>query len=369
MLKNKVLHVTCLSSATKNIGILNQLNSEFLSVKQLKIDWSTVFWSNDRIQNKIFCRKIPFIASFGIFRRLFFSLWVFREAKKFKHVLVRYPICDPFFIFVLFFRKNIYTVHHSKEEDIIRLQYNNAVGVMLKKVEHIIGSLAIKRSKGLIALTSDILSYEKNRSNYPLSSRSLVSPNGIFMCNLPLKDLRRDDQVRLLFVSSVFYPWIGLNELLEDLIRFNIDDIQVHIDIVGVVDNRQRNLVQMASIKHKIILHGTLESKEVRELSFMCDLGLATFNWDKAGLSEACTLKVREYLSYGLPVYSGHIDSALPRNFKYYKMGRPLISEIVGYALKMKLIAKESVKNESKIYIDKSLLVRKVYSWLESKDG
>ena len=89
---------------------------------------------------------------------------------------------------------------------------------------------------------------------------------------------------------------------------------------------------------------------------------------DRIGLNEACTLKVRQYLNAGLPVYSGHIDSALPKDYVYYKVGKPDIRLILDFIDLNIGLNNIDVQSSAKEYIDKSIQLKNLYSWLE-KNG
>ncbi len=86
----------------------------------------------------------------------------------------------------------------------------------------------------------------------------------------------------------------------------------------------------------KIILHGKLSQNELAAVASSCDIGLASFGFSRIGMEEGCTLKVREYLAEGIPVYSGHRDAGLPVDFPYYKIGPANMDTIINHALKMR---------------------------------
>ena len=53
------------------------------------------------------------------------------------------------------------------------------------------------------------------------------------------------------------------------------------------------------------------------------------------GLTDGCTLKVREMLAMGLPIFSGHKDTALPDNFPYYFSEGGNIEDIIEFSKKV----------------------------------
>jgi hypothetical protein len=83
-------------------------------------------------------------------------------------------------------------------------------------------------------------------------------------------------------------------------------------------------------------------------------------------MTQACTLKVREYLALGLPVYLGH-DETIPKTFNFVKKGPANIDEIIEYAYSMKNAKRQDVIDTAKLFIDKKILVKNFYNWILSE--
>ncbi len=84
-------------------------------------------------------------------------------------------------------------------------------------------------------------------------------------------------------------------------------------------------------------------------------------------MKEACTLKVREYLNYGIPVYAGHRDAALPEEFPYYKNGDVNLSDMIHFAEKCRNFSKNEIARSAAKYISKDVLLNKFYNQLNSR--
>lgn len=80
---------------------------------------------------------------------------------------------------------------------------------------------------------------------------------------------------------------------------------------------------------------------------------------------EACTLKVREYLAFVLPVYPGHCD-VFPQNFPYFRMGDACVDSIIEYAKQCAEVDRESVSFLASKNIGKKSLLMMLYSELLS---
>ena len=77
-------------------------------------------------------------------------------------------------------------------------------------------------------------------------------------------------------------------------------------------------------------------------------------------MHSACTLKTREYLSLGIPVFSGHYD-IFPSNFPFYRKGNLNIEEIIDFGIEMRRFSNLEIFEKSKKYIDKNILVNELY--------
>ena len=75
----------------------------------------------------------------------------------------------------------------------------------------------------------------------------------------------------------------------------------------------------------------------------------------RVGLTDGCTLKVREMLAMGLPVFSGHKDTALPKDFPYYFSEGGNIEDIIKFSIKVANVTRQEVRDASFRYIDKSI--------------
>jgi len=85
------------------------------------------------------------------------------------------------------------------------------------------------------------------------------------------------------------------------------------------------------------------------------------------GMEEACTLKVREYLAVGLPVFSGYTD-VFPEEFRFYRKGSASIEEILAYAREVSTCDKEQVASDASKYISKKSILERFYHDLVDAD-
>jgi hypothetical protein len=79
----------------------------------------------------------------------------------------------------------------------------------------------------------------------------------------------------------------------------------------------------------------------------------------REGLHEGATLKVREYLAAGIPVYSGHKDTALPESFAFYFHESKInLKNMINFGLKMQKTKREDIRNQALPYVEKENIIK-----------
>ncbi|MHA3114178.1 glycosyltransferase [Acinetobacter sp. ANC 4193] len=359
----KFLH--CAIMLSYSAGIYQQMSWEQESANRLGKDFTVkifcpknVYPHNNIIhvsetgKAKTFYHKI--YTWFSI-RKEFYK-WLINESLKYDIILLRYSVHDPF---LLFFLKQVkipvYLVHHTLE-----LPELNSLGFLGKcrsKADEIIGNLCISKSSGIIGVTNEIILFEKNRSVVK-NKNFLIYPNGILF-NAKKSAHKKSKIPEILFVASYFFSWHGLDLLLSNLKETN-ENFTLHI-----IGNVQKSDIDSVCMDKRIIFHGQLNSQEINEIAKSCWVGLSSFALYRKGMYEACTLKVREYLSLGLPVYSGHKD-IFPLDFPFYKIGEPNFDSILEYSRKVRNFSNQDVAEYSEKYISKVRLVDSLINQLEN---
>jgi hypothetical protein len=114
--------------------------------------------------------------------------------------------------------------------------------------------------------------------------------------------------IELLFMGSDGHAWHGVNKL-PGLAAANPDWI---INVLGV-----SNRVFPDGAPPNIKLRGWLARKDYEPLVASCTAGIGSLAMHRIPLKEACPLKVREYLAFGLPVILGYVDTDIPADAPY----------------------------------------------------
>ncbi|WP_439256812.1 hypothetical protein [Lonepinella sp. BR2271] len=361
----KVLHAALMKHAYS--GILNQMTWEKQVAIKQNLDWDVVLYVN-QCESKFLPsdiihvwdgshRTVDSICSWISIRRDYYK-WLLEQSYKYDLLLVRHSFVDPFqSLFLKQVKVPVYLVHHTLEVPEIKLMSKGLKSILKTNMESFFGKISINNAQGVIAVTNEIFEYENNRVGQKFKNK-IIYPNGISYNDVNLVDNRADSVPELLFVASYFNPWHGLDLLLNDL-KNTSEKFILHI--VGNLSQADKLIAQQDS---RIVLHGHLPSSEIQRLVSQCWIGLSSFALFRQDMQEACTLKVREYLKNGLPVYSGHKD-IFPQDFNYYKVGKPDFESILEYARNVRDVERNRISESAMPYIEKELLLKCLYSTLE----
>lgn len=304
-------------------------------------------------------RTLDSLMFWSAFRRDYYR-WLLRESMNHDVILLRHSMYDPFRInYISKCRRPIFSVHHTKEVPEL-LCGKRLSGTLKAFAESFFGARSIKRSEGIIGATKEVVDYEVKRG-YKRPEKTFVYPNGISYDErkrYTLEDKRSLAVPELLFVASHFSPWRGLDLLLQSL---SANQEQFLLHLVGEVSDEDK---LMAEKDQRVILHGLCGQERLSELSESAWVGLSSFALERKSMNEACTLKVREYLLQGVPVYAGYHE-VFPNDFPAYRRGPAEITKILEYARETRSLEKSDIARRAEPFISKSYLVKGLGMWLD----
>ncbi|MCU4311795.1 glycosyltransferase family 1 protein [Acinetobacter variabilis] len=355
----RVLHAAFMNEPS--LGILNQMYWENESAKKLKLEWKSLLF----VKNESTCLDYKYSDTLIFLNK---NGWydshvayynnLLKKMDSFDVLLLRYSISDPLqYLFLKKIDKPVYLVHHTIETSEI-LSYPGSKKYIKYLVDVFFGALSLKKCKNIICVTNEIYSYENSRVNNRFKNK-IIYPNGVNYSFLGFKD-KKDSIPQILFIASYFNDWHGLDILLKSL-KYNNSNFVLHL--IGGLSDRDK---EVAMRDERIILHGTLPPNKIAKIMENAWVGLSSFALHRKAMSEACTLKVREYLMYGIPVYSGHKDT-FPEDFQYYYIGKPDIDDILKYAYTLKDISTKDISLKSKEFINKENLLIALYNNIKNE--
>nr|WP_247670967.1 glycosyltransferase [Pseudoalteromonas sp. MMG005] len=105
----------------------------------------------------------------------------------------------------------------------------------------------------------------------------------------------------ILFIGTPGLNWHGV-DLLVKFAKYAKN--RIHFHVVGFNDTSTTESLS------NITFHGYLPMEKYSEIARQCSIGLGTLALHRKNMMEACPLKVREYLSAGLPSVLPYKDTA-----------------------------------------------------------
>ena len=347
----KILHAAQMRITP--IGIIHQMEYEQKAAVELGIPWESKLYCPSKVQSTILVTPTHRANSWLAFRRGFYK-WLDSQVKHFDVILLRYSLNDPF---QPFFIKRcpipVITMHHTLEVPQLRCEEDRK-GDVLAMFEWLAGRFALQHVHGVAAVTREIGAYEVMRTG-DSSTPFYYYPNGaVYDNNSVIEAQSEAGSHQFLYVSSQFYPWMGLDLLLEASLKSK-DDYIIHI--VGELTDEQRRALSQDG---RFMLHGILSKDEIGALVSKSTLGLSTFAIERKKFTEGNTLKVMEYLKSGLPVYAGYKD-VFDESFPFYRIGSADMDKILAYADYVRPFSREEISNSARPIIDKTVLVKRFY--------
>lgn len=366
----KVLHSTFILNSVP--GILNQMRWEHLAAREKGLDWDTkLFCADARLPpNEITmqARSVTDHASGKTYRRALNWLklrreyyeWLGNQAAHYDVILLRHSRSDPMQdAFIKKLQLPVFSIHHDLEIYELRSSDQLPANSIRANLEQFFGKKTLRSVRGIIGVTDEILRYERSRIR-DQTKLGYVYPNGVFYSETTEKHVvdERGSVPEILFVASHFVNWHGLDLLFDSTEKSGSKFI---LHLVGRLNSADRSRALHDS---RIKMHGVLSSSDVDEISQKCWLGLSSFALHRKNMKQACTLKVREYLMNGLPVYAGYQD-VFPDDFDFYRKGPPEIENILDYAGSIRNSTRLDVAQQAKPFISKAALLSDLYDWLK----
>ncbi len=363
--KTKILHLTVKRHLTS--GQRKQLSSEVLSVGNLEnAEWHSLAYHTTE-RKEPFEKSIPFPLSLPLLRPLFAWLLLLKISKDYDAILVRHMPFDPFTIIFARFIRNRMPVHHAKATEELQMTAPGMRGKIAAKVESITGRSSVRHAMAVLGVTRELGEYECEL--FGIDKPHFHYPNGMHPDEVGLApDEREESHCHVVFLCGKFSPWQGLDRLVDavDQAREAAKGLTVHL--IGQIDDEQRQQIDDLNLSDVIVAHGFLESEDYRQLLAKADVSIGSLAIDRRGMREAALLKIREMLAAGIPVASGHPDTAIPLDFPYHRVFEPLtVDGLLDFAMAMKQESREEIRALSMPYIEKLKSMRDLVAFLEER--
>jgi glycosyltransferase involved in cell wall biosynthesis len=154
----------------------------------------------------------------------------------------------------------------------------------------------LRHAAGFVAMTHE-LAGPVEKYGRPVA----VIANGIELDDFASLPASADGPPRLVFMGAPLSSWHGVDNLVA-LARARPG---VQVELVGTDPD--------PAFPPNVNAHGFLPRRSYEAVHARCDAGVGTLGLYRKEMSEACPLKVREYLAMGLPAVIGYRDTDFPR--------------------------------------------------------
>ena len=344
----KIIHITGVRELTA--GQRQQLISEYkASLKIDSVEWNTLVFHTGESKES-FERCIPVFFRPIFLRNLYIWLKILSYRNQYDLILLRHMTFDPFALIFSYFFKNRISVHHAKEIDELKLIRKGWKGKLASLVETVTGKVAISNSKAIVGVTDEIANYENSARH--LNKKTFSYPNGIDIASVSLAvDKREKDVVNIAFICGTFSEWHGLDLLIDAVNNKNDQIPSIIIHLIGRLNEQYIESIEGNSC---FVVHGVMNKDGYLKVIEKCDAALGSLAMFRQNLNEGATLKVREMLALGIPVYSTHIDTSLQNNSIFYLNDKSLnVNNLYNFSLHMKNYTRSEVREDTAKYIDK----------------
>jgi glycosyltransferase involved in cell wall biosynthesis len=152
--------------------------------------------------------------------------------------------------------------------------------------------LILGRAAGAVCVTHELAeALRRGRDAPPVE----VIANGIDLAAIETLPAPGGEETRLVYLGEDVY-WQGVDKVLA--LAAAAPDWR--FDLVGVDPSRSAG---------NVTCHGFLERETYEPVLARADVAIGTLALHRKRMDEACALKTRQYLAYGLPVVLGHEDT------------------------------------------------------------
>lgn len=229
-------------------------------------------------------------------------------------VILRYPCADRSGI--RFCEKHkIITEHHSDVRSQFLADMRASGSIVLKAsklvryfLEKRYGHIILENCRGMMALTDEIKKIECTR--FATGTKGITVTNGIDVSAVSKTGYRVYDEsgLDIIFIASSQNPWHGLDRLTTSL-NTHRGKPRITLHVVGNIPDNQFRISSTANAR--IRFYGKQTGQELDRIFAGSHVAFSTLGLYRKNMSEACSLKTREYTARGIPFVLGYTDPDL----------------------------------------------------------
>lgn len=154
------------------------------------------------------------------------------------------------------------------------------------------------------------IQYSLESKFFSFLAKTILIGNGIDTDYYAIRsNYNKTTHLKFIIIANLA-PWHGVDKILIALSKV---DYNFELKIVGdgVEFNKLKLLSKKLNLENSVLFLGKMDRKEYIKHLYSSDLGIGSMSWDLIGVKISSALKLREYVSCGLPVVFTSFDPDL----------------------------------------------------------
>ena len=376
----KIAYLFYFSAKSLPLGVINKIKGQANAAQKLNIDMDFIVINRVKQEEngkiKFIKLQLPSNKILNFIKRRYFKfLLIFKaiDLSNYDRIILRYPLSTDLFLYKKFWSKykgKVITIHNSNEIYELKNERNLEGRIKLflekRKAPKVLSNII-----GLIGVSEEIRLNELKKINKRIPS--LVIPNGADVESIPFTKFKPFDNktLKMIFVSSTFSPWHGLDRLLESLFHYK-SSVNIELFLIGrIVNPIEKEALKKLSLSNvKIHLLGNLYGRDMDSYFSEATIAIGSLALYRNKMNETSTLKIAEYTARGIPFIYAYDDPNIEgkENFALKFKNNPSlidVHEIIQFAKKVSVL--ENISLEMRDYalknIDWKVKIRQFYNF------
>lgn len=312
----KLLMISCVYMDDEYSGITRKVKSYYRAFEKQYDTWLVAYqqgevgvWHNGKVRtmpNKNPYKKAGLIMAV---RKLI-------EEQNFDYVYIRRLACN---FYVMSLLKKMKETNRIKSIlwEIPTYPYDFEDHSPIEKIENCLDKRWRKHLKKYV---DRIVTFSEDSSIFGIPCIRLE--NGIDIEEISVRKLHKqeDDEIHLIAVA-VLHDWHGYDRLLEGMGQYykNNGEKKIYFHLVGdgPAKSQYEELIEKYGLQKFVKIYGYLSPQESAKIYDECDIAIESLAWHRIHVKIGSTLKVREYLAKGMPIFASSPMDVVPKEWEY----------------------------------------------------
>ncbi|MDM8527689.1 hypothetical protein QUF58_05685 [Anaerolineales bacterium HSG24] len=209
-------------------------------------------------------------------------------------------------------------------------EYRLSRGLLAYWYQRLTRSRILSKASGIVSVT-----HELSTSFASFDRPSLVLANSIDLSQYPQLPAPQNSNTRLVFIGSPGLPWHGVDKVVWLAKQFP----EWQFDLIGLQST------DLTEHPINIATHGILHRTEYEAIVTQADIAIGTLALYEKSMHEACPLKVREYLAYGLPTIIAYHETDFSKQVPFILQLPNTRTNVIDHRSTIKQFVDESKNN------------------------